>query len=220
MSKRKGLTKDAKKKNKKKKPTKENERLQAQAPAKGTCFHCKEEGYWKRNCHLYLSELKAKKKASNVPSTSLHVLESFYVDDSSLSWIVNSGATNHVCSSLQLLSSCKDLEEGELTPMVGNRESVSAKAVVAARLGFGSRFMLINSIYFIPIIRRDLISTSVLCRQLFSISFDNNAIIIYRNGLEIYRTCLEYGLYILRSFKSRSYNIEMFRVANPSFDKI
>ena len=103
---------------------------------------------------------------------------------------------------------------------MGNKESVSAKAVVEARLAFGSRFMLINSIYFIPIIRRILSSISVLCRQLFSISFDNNTIIIYHNGLQICRACMEYGLYIIIHFESYSYNIEMFRVANLSFNKI
>ena len=103
---------------------------------------------------------------------------------------------------------------------MGIRESVSANDVVEARLAFGSKFLLINSIYFIPIIRRILSSISVLCRQLFSISFDTNAIIIYRNSLEICRAYLEYELYILRPFESSSYNIEMFRVGNLSFNKI
>nr|GEZ05563.1 hypothetical protein [Tanacetum cinerariifolium] len=42
-------------------------------PAKdGQCHHCKEEGHWKRNCHVYLAELMKKKKTGgqNVASTS------------------------------------------------------------------------------------------------------------------------------------------------------
>ena len=70
--------------------------------SKGKCFHCDGEGHWRRNCPAYLAELAEKKKNG---MTDLHVLEAFYAEDTSSSWIVNSGATNHVCSSLQLLSS-------------------------------------------------------------------------------------------------------------------
>ena len=92
--------------------------------------------------------------------------------------------------------------------MVGNRESVSPKAVGEARLAFENKFLLLNSVYFIPNFRRNLISISELCKQLFTISINNNAIIISRNGLEIYRACLEYGLYVLRPFESYSLNTE------------
>ena len=56
--------------------------------------------------------------------------------------MVDSGATNHVCSSLYVLSSWKELEDGELTLTVGNGESVSAKVVGEARLPFGENFIL------------------------------------------------------------------------------
>nr|GFB93489.1 hypothetical protein [Tanacetum cinerariifolium] len=39
----------------------------------GQCQHCKEEGHWKRNCHVYLAELMKNKKKTggkNVASTS------------------------------------------------------------------------------------------------------------------------------------------------------
>ena len=39
----------------------------------GVCFHCNKPGHWKRNCLLYLEELK---KGSATPSTSgIYVIE-------------------------------------------------------------------------------------------------------------------------------------------------
>ena len=67
---------------------------------KGKCFFCHEPRHWKRNCLKYLEGLKVKKTQGNVPLHSIYVLELNYVDISDDSWIVDSGATNHVSYSL------------------------------------------------------------------------------------------------------------------------
>ncbi|PON89309.1 hypothetical protein TorRG33x02_148520, partial [Trema orientale] len=95
---------------------------------KGKYFHCRVEGHWKRNCNKYLSELIEKKKGKY----DLLVLEDCLVEEDLFdisSEIVDSGATNHVCSSFQILSSSRELADGEFTMRVGNGAKVSAKAV-------------------------------------------------------------------------------------------
>ena len=101
-----------------------------------------------------------------------------YVDNSDDSWIIDSGATNYVCSSLQLLTNARKLRAKEFTLRVGNRESVSAEAVGEVRLQFGNKFLLLDNVYFIPNISRNLISVSELYKQSFSINFNYNEIII------------------------------------------
>ena len=101
--------------------------------AKEKCFYYHLEGYWKRNYPKYLEELKAKKTQGNVPAKFLHVLKLNYVDNSTNSWIIDLEATNHVCSSLQMLNKTRRLEEKEFSVRVENGESVSAEAVGDAR---------------------------------------------------------------------------------------
>ena len=64
-----------------------------------------------------------------------------------------------------------------------------------------------------------MISVSELCKHSFSLSFNNNSIIISRNGLEICYANIEYGLYVLRPMESFILNTEIFRVANPKPNK-
>ena len=100
-------------------------------------------------------------------------------------WIVDSRATNHVCSSLQMLSSSRELADRDVTMRVSSGKVISAKAVGVACLNFRNKFLVLNNVFFIPGFKRNLIYVSKLHEQLFSISFINNEIVISRNGLDI-----------------------------------
>ena len=178
---------------------------------KGKCFHCGVDGHWKRNCNKYLSELKEKKKGK----FDLLVLEANLVEVDSQSWIIDSGSNTHICSSLQMLSSSRELADGECSMVVGNGADVSAVVVGAIRLELGNKFLVLNNVYCIPGFRRNLISVSKLYEQLFTVSIYNNQIVISKNGLNICHANNENGLYILRPNKRTLLNTELFRVERP-----
>ena len=138
--------------------------------------------------------MKDKKKGKY----DLLVPEACLVEDDLSPWIVDLGATNHVCSSLQMLSSSRELPDRDVTMRVGSGEVVSAKAVGVARLNLRNKFLVLNNVFFIPSFRRNLISVSMLHEQLFIISFINNEIVISRNGLDIFHAKPKNGLYVLR----------------------
>ena len=87
------------------------------------------------------------------------------------------------------------------------------------RLQFGNKFLLLDNVYFIPNISRNLISVSELYKQSFSICFNYNEIIILQNGVQICCAKLKSGLYILHVFEPESNHTEMFRVAKPKSNK-
>ena len=182
---------------------------------KGKCFHCGVEGHWKRNCNKYLFELKDKKKGKY----DLLVSEACLLEDDLSPWIVDSRATNHVCSSLLMLSSSRELADRDVTMRVGSGEVISTKAVGVVRLNLRNKFLVLNNVFFIPGFRRNLIYVSRLHEQLFSISFINNEIVISRNGLDICHAKPENGLYVLRPTERSLNNLELLKVEHPKFNK-
>ena len=114
-----------------------------------------------------------------------------------------------------MLTRAKKLKPNEFTLRVGNGESVSAEVLEEARVVFGNKYLLLDNVYFIPNISRNLISIFELYKQSFTICFNNNEIIILRNGVQISCAKLENRLYILHPFESQNYHTEMFRVAKP-----
>ncbi|GJU49580.1 zinc finger, CCHC-type containing protein [Tanacetum coccineum] len=68
-------------------------------PAKDTeCHHCHKTRHWKRNCPLYLAELK-KNKASASGTSGIFTIELFSFPKSN-TWIYDTGCGTHICNTI------------------------------------------------------------------------------------------------------------------------
>ena len=67
-------------------------------PKEGVCFFCNEQGHWKRNCKLYLEDLK-KKKSSEATTLGIYVIEINLC--TSASWVLDTGCGSHICVNVQ-----------------------------------------------------------------------------------------------------------------------
>ena len=101
----------------------------------------------------------------------LSYIETCLVVDSTNTWIVDSGATNHVCNSLQGFQVTRQLNEGEHTLRVGTGVVISAKAVGNVYLYFENKHLVLYDCYYVPDIYRNLISIALLFKQGYSVKF-------------------------------------------------
>ncbi|KAL4361042.1 hypothetical protein GQ457_04G019040 [Hibiscus cannabinus] len=92
----------------------------------GKCFYCGKSGHWKRNCPIYLEDVK-KAKAVGASVSGIYVID-VHMSTSS-SWVLDTGCGSHKCTSVQGLHTRRTLAKGDVDLRVGNGARVAALAV-------------------------------------------------------------------------------------------
>ncbi|KAH7665793.1 RNA-directed DNA polymerase protein [Dioscorea alata] len=90
----------------------------------GSCFHYKGAGHWKRNCPLYLEDLK---KGKIPPTSGIYMIKNNF--SISTSWVLDTGCGSHICSNVQGLRNRRVLKKGEVDLRVGNAARVAAMEI-------------------------------------------------------------------------------------------
>ena len=108
-------------------------------------------------------------KATKKPGMSdLNIVEACLVENYNDKWIIDSGATNHVCYSLQWFQQTRLLEEGQRSLRLGNGDLIHVRAVGSVILRFeNKRTLFLSDCLFVPDFKRNLISVSCLIKQRF-----------------------------------------------------
>ena len=88
-----------------------------------------------------------------------YVVETYLMAYTLGTWCVDTGATNHVCNSLQGFQKTWRLVDGEIFLLLGDTSRVVAEAVGEVSLHFGGhKVLVLKDCLYVPNIRRNLIS--------------------------------------------------------------
>jgi len=177
--------------------------------AKGECHYCKKTGHWKRNCSVYLEDLK-KKKVEQASTSGIYVIEVNL--STSTSWVLDTGCASHICLNVQEMQRSRTLAKGEVDLRVGNGARVAALAVGTYYLSLPSGLVLeLENCFYVPAICRNIISVSCLDKKGFSFTIKNNICSFALNDLTYGVARLFNGLYVL-DLDNPVYNIENKRL--------
>ncbi|KAL4291726.1 hypothetical protein GQ457_14G020970 [Hibiscus cannabinus] len=105
----------------------------------GKCFHCGKPGHWKRNCPIYLEDVK-KAKAVGASVSCIYVIDINM--STSSSWVLDTGCGSHICTSVQGLHMRRNLAKGDVDLQVGNGARVVALVVGTYILSLPSGLIL------------------------------------------------------------------------------
>nr|GFC63606.1 retrotransposon protein, putative, Ty1-copia subclass [Tanacetum cinerariifolium] len=119
-----------------------------------TCHHCHVAGHWKRNCPLYLEELRKNKDKADHDATAsgnLFTIELFNLTYKLNSWVYDTGCGIHVCNTLQGFKEERKLSYGEQYMQVGNGAQAAVEAIGVFDLVLPSGLVLnLNNSYYAP----------------------------------------------------------------------
>ena len=186
-------------KNKKKKAVIPVTKSDAMKKPKGKCFKCKQKGHWKQNCP----------KATKKPGMGdLLVVEACLLENFKDKWIIDSGATNHFCYSLQWFKHSTSIE-GQRYLKLGNGELISVKAIGPVVLFFeNNKTLCLEDCLFVPDFKRNLVFVSCLVEHGLTLQF-NSLVSIRSKSFFIYSGDLMNNFYFLSLL---SYDIKVIEI--------
>nr|GEX54498.1 zinc finger, CCHC-type [Tanacetum cinerariifolium] len=90
------------------------------------------------------------------------IFDAFYVKDDEVAWLVDSGATSHVCRDLYWFQVCKSIEEGSFVKM-GNVATKPIKGIGHVLFNFTSvKTLCLDNVLYVPGIQKNIVSKIVL----------------------------------------------------------
>ncbi|GJV92385.1 zinc finger, CCHC-type containing protein [Tanacetum coccineum] len=147
------------------------------------CHHCHKTRHWKRNCPLYLAELK-KNKANTSGISGIFTIELFSFPKSNY-WIYDTGCGITFGIQIQAARGYRKLNKGALDLYVGNGNTTAVEAIESYDLILPSGMILVlDNYHFYPSITRGVISLSRLWDNGFRYKFmDNGAISVSKDNI-------------------------------------
>nr|GEU77469.1 hypothetical protein [Tanacetum cinerariifolium] len=165
-------------------------------PAKDdTCHHCKEEGHWKRNFHVYLAEsLKKKKQVGSVSSSGVFTIELFAFPNKS--WVYDTGCGTNICITKQGFSEARKLKQGVLYLYVGNGVRAQVEAIGSYDLVLPNSLVIcLDNCHYAPSITRGVVSVHRLVENGFIQYFTDFEISVSKNNVHYFNAISSNGIY-------------------------
>ena len=95
---------------------------------------------------------------------------------------LNTGANIHVCADVSLFSSYQVTRDCSV--LMGNGSHASVHGVGTVDLKFTSeKIVQLKNMQHVPTIKKNLVSTSLLCKEGFKLVFESNKVVVSQYGL-------------------------------------
>ena len=192
---------------------------------KGHCYVCGKKGHYAGQCK---KRAVVKDNNPSKPNVNLVNGDEGSSDDEVIAavvsqvllisdvkkWVVDSGATKHICANKDMYTSFEEGEDRIYLAAQSQTAKVLGKGKVVLKLTSGKTLAL-NDVLYVPDIRANLISVSLLGKAGVKVSFQSDKIVMTKNNVLIGKGYCNQGLFMLNvdemnNTSSSAYLIDSF----------
>ena len=135
---------------------------------------------------------------------------------------MDTGASSHICASLEDLANERRLKLNEVTLKLGNRAIVTAKAIGSTSIDLYNHILLLKGVLYVPNAYKNIISISSLTSRGYEFLFSRDECKIYFGNKLIGIGYLIHGLYYVDNMSNNNepqYNVKAMLIENASNSK-
>lgn len=176
----------------------------------GKCNYCHKFGHMAKNCFKKKAQMEKDKKYEIKEDTNknkCNIVESEYEalmvheNETNCDWVVDSGATNHMCFRFDWFINYKQLEGKKVTIANGSQVEVIGEGdVLFCDKDTGKRLM-VNGVLHIPTLTQNLLSVSKMTMKGLKVIFTIHDVKVFRNNIVILKARNENGIFKIKSFE-------------------
>jgi len=168
---------------------------------KGSCFVCGKLGHHAPQCRNRMRNNNPPKPKANLVEGDdiiIAVTSQIYLVANVNNWVVDSGATRHICANRDVFSSYSMVKDGEEQVYLKDSQTtnVLGKGKVFLKLTSGKTLALIEVLH-VPDIRANLIFVSLLGKVGIKVSFESDKIVMIKNNVFVGKGYCNKGLFVL-----------------------
>ncbi|CAJ2667187.1 unnamed protein product [Trifolium pratense] len=134
-------------------------------------------------------------------------------------WVIDSGATRHICASKDAFTSYTVVGEGEEQVYLGDSRTVAVqgKGKVMLKLTSGKTLAL-TEVLHVPEIRTNLIFVALLSKGGVKVSFESDKIVMTKNNVFVGKGYCDQGLFVLNISEVINNNVSSSAYLIDSYD--
>ncbi|KAJ9684091.1 hypothetical protein PVL29_016537 [Vitis rotundifolia] len=190
----------SRKQNSRTKPNASNKVQNSTIKKRGNCFVCGKSGHHAAQCrHRKRTEnTNSKENLAETEVITAVISSEVSMVTNMMDWVVDSGATRHICGNGSAFTSYTTVKEGEEQVFMGDSRStpVIGKGKVLLKLTSGKVLALCDVLH-VPDIRWNLVSVSLLGKAGVRILFDSDKIVLTKNDAFVGKGYCNQGLFLL-----------------------
>ncbi|KAL5551068.1 hypothetical protein UlMin_001244 [Ulmus minor] len=99
-------------------------------------------------------------------------------------WWIDTGATRHICSVKGLFTSFEPMNREKLFMGNSTTSEIEGQGKVVLKMTFGKELTL-NNVLYVPEIRKNLVSDSLLSKHGFRIVFESDKVVLTKSGMYV-----------------------------------